>query len=98
MYARTNRIPEAVEHLKMALELQPHHYRADLLLGRILSLQGDPSSGLANLQEAVTANPESREAHLFLADAYQQLGMKDKAERERAAAQNLPASRSTPHE
>jgi len=91
VYARIDRVPEAVEHLKIALELQPHHYRANLLLGRILSLQGDPTSSLPYLQEAAKANSESREAHLFLADAYQQLGMTDKAKSERAQAQSLPA-------
>jgi Tfp pilus assembly protein PilF len=90
VYARIDRVPEAVEHLKITLGLQPHHYRANLLLGRIESLQGDATSALPYLQEAVKANPQSREAHMFLADAYQQLGMSDKAETERVTAQNLP--------
>ena len=90
VYARTARVPEAIQHLKTALELEPQHYRANLLLGRILSLEGDPGSALPNLQEAVKANPQSREGHLFLADAYQQLGMVEQAQKERAEAQRLP--------
>jgi choline-sulfatase len=96
VYARIDRVPEAIEHLKTTLELQPDHYRGNLLLGRILCLQGDPTAGVPNLEEAVTANPESREAHMFLADGYQQLGMLDKAERERTAAKDLPASSTPP--
>jgi predicted Zn-dependent protease len=89
VYARIDRVPEAVEHLQTALQLEPHHYRANLLLGRIETLQGDATSGVPKLQEAVRANPQSREAHLFLADAYQQLGMTEQAASERAAGENL---------
>jgi Tfp pilus assembly protein PilF len=59
-------------------------------MGRILSLQGNPREALPNLREAAKVNPESREAHLFLADAYEQLGMNPDAQRERAQAQRLP--------
>jgi tetratricopeptide (TPR) repeat protein len=86
-----DRLSEAIEHLKTALQLEPQHYRANLLLGRIESLQGDAASALPNLQQAVKTNPQSREAHMFLADAYQQLGMPEKAASERARAQELAA-------
>jgi Tfp pilus assembly protein PilF len=66
-----------------------------LLRGRILSLQGKPADALGNLQKAVEVQAESREAHLFLADAYEQLGRMPDAQRERATAGSLtgPASR-----
>jgi Tfp pilus assembly protein PilF len=41
------------------------------------------------LQAAVKANPASREAHMFLAEAFHQLGMTEQAESERV--RNLPA-------
>ena len=75
-----------MQHLDICLELDPNHYRANLLRGRILSLQKRPQEGLANLEKAVTVQPDSREAHLFLAEAYAQLGRAVDAERERARA------------
>jgi predicted Zn-dependent protease len=75
-----------MEHLDLCLGLDPNHYRANLLLGRILSLQRRPQEALANLEKAATVQPDSREAHLFLAEAYAQLGRPVDAERERARA------------
>ena len=86
VYARIDRVPEAMQHLDVCLELSPDHYRANLLRGRILSLQKRPQEALANLEKAAEVQPDSREAHLFLADAYTQLGRTMDAERERARA------------
>ena len=86
VYARIDRVPEAVEHLDLCLGLDPAHYRANLLRGRILSLQGRPAEALSNLKKAAEVQPDSREAHTFLADAYQQLGDSASAERERVRA------------
>jgi arylsulfatase A-like enzyme/Tfp pilus assembly protein PilF len=86
VYARIDRVPESIEHLDICLGLDPNHYRANLLRGRILSLQRKPQEALANLEKAATVQPDSREAHLFLADAYAQLGRPIDAERERARA------------
>jgi tetratricopeptide (TPR) repeat protein len=86
VYARIDRVPEGMEHLDTCLNLNPAHYRANLLRGRILSLQGKPADALPNLKKAIEVQPDSREAHLFLADAYEQLGDSVKAARERAQA------------
>jgi predicted Zn-dependent protease len=85
-------VPEAVAELRAALELAPAHYRANLLLGRILTLQGQAPAALPYLEKAVEAQPASREARLFLADAYQALGRAADAERERARAGSPPRS------
>jgi len=90
VYARIDRVPDAMRELHTALELAPSHYRANLLLGRILSLQGKPRDALPNLREAAKVESNSREAHAFLADAYEQLGLNADAQRERAQAQRLP--------
>ena len=87
VYARIDRVPEALEQLNTTLELSPDHYQANLLRGRILSLQGDPVAALPNLQRAAELQPQSREAHLFLAENYSKLGRPLDAERERAAAE-----------
>ena len=83
VYARIDRVPEAMDHLDTCLDLSPDHYRANLLRGRLLSLLGKPSEALANLQKAAVVEPASQEAHTFLADAYAQLGRaaEEKAER-----------------
>jgi Tfp pilus assembly protein PilF len=91
VYARIDRVPDAMTELGTTLELTPDHYRANLLRGRILSLQGNPADALPNLEKAAQVQPDSREAHLFLAQAYAQLGRTADAQRERAKAQSLPA-------
>jgi len=89
VYARIDRIDEAVGELKAALELEPRHYRANLLLGRILTLQGQAVAGLPYLQRAAEAQPSSVEAQAFLGDAYQALGRAADAAQARARAQQL---------
>jgi arylsulfatase A-like enzyme/cytochrome c-type biogenesis protein CcmH/NrfG len=89
VYARIDRVGEAVAELKAALELEPRHYRANLLLGRILTLQGQAGAGLPYLQRAAEAQPSSAEAQAFLADAYQALGRAADAAQARARAQQL---------
>jgi tetratricopeptide (TPR) repeat protein len=95
VYARIDRVPDAMTELDSTLGISPDHYRANLLRGRILSFQGNPVGALSNLEKAVQVQPDSRESHLFLADAYAQLGRGADAERERITAQKLgdPASR-----
>jgi arylsulfatase A-like enzyme/Tfp pilus assembly protein PilF len=89
VYARIERVPDAMTELDSTLSLSPDHYRANLLRGRILTLQGNPLGALSNLEKAVQVQPDSREAHLFLADAYEQSGRMIDAQNERAAAQKL---------
>jgi tetratricopeptide (TPR) repeat protein len=94
VYARIDRVPEAMEHLDICLQLSPGHYRANLLRGRLLSLLGKPAEAVPNLQKAAEVEPDSSEAHLFLADAYAQLGQtaEEKAERMRSE-RAIPPSR-----
>ncbi len=94
VYARTDRVPEALVELRAALDLEPRHYRANLLTGRILDLQGMSTEALPYLERAVEANATSAEARAFLADAYERVGRNADAARERARAQELRAPRS----
>jgi tetratricopeptide (TPR) repeat protein len=89
VYARIDRVPEALNHLDIALQLDPDHYRANLLRGRILSLQGDSAGALPNLQKAASVEPKSVEAHQFLSEAYAKLGQQENAAREHAEADRL---------
>lgn len=89
VYARTDRVPQAVTELRTTLDLNRKHPRANLLLGRILTLQGQAAAGLPYLEQAVALQPNSSEAHAFLADAYARVGRTNDAERERARAGQL---------
>jgi tetratricopeptide (TPR) repeat protein len=95
VYARIDRVPQAMTELDTTLTLNPDHYRANLLRGRILSLQNVPDQALPNLQKAVEVEPASVEAHLFLGEAYAQLGRQADANRERGEADRLRASSPT---
>jgi choline-sulfatase len=94
VYARIQRVPEAVDLLEKVLLADADHFRANLLLGRILSLENIPDQALPRLQKAVEVEPVSAEAHLFLADAYAQLGRQQDAIREREEAARLKANQS----
>ena len=69
VYARVDRIPDAIAELRAALDLEPRHFRANLLLGRILTLRGEASLAVPYLRTAVTVQPDSSEAKQFLAEA-----------------------------
>jgi choline-sulfatase len=69
VYARIDRVPEAIAELRAALALDARHFRANLLLGRILTLRGDAASGVPYLKTAVEVQPSSSEAKQFLAEA-----------------------------
>jgi tetratricopeptide (TPR) repeat protein len=86
---RLKRLPEAAAEYEMALKLDPDHFQANLRYGRMLFLEGHAGAALSKLAHAVRVNPDSAEAHTFLADAYQQLGQTENANRERAAAERL---------
>jgi choline-sulfatase len=88
VYARINRVDDAVSELIAALAIERRHFRANLLLGRIETLRGRAAEALPYLRVAVEAQPSNAEAHSFLADAYEKLGdgRAAAAERDRAKA------------
>jgi choline-sulfatase len=89
-YFRTGRMPDAINECKKVLEFSPEHYGANLFLGRVLSLSGDAAAALPILKKAAALQPNAREPHLFLKDAYAQLGRKADAAKEQAEAERLP--------
>jgi len=88
VYARIDRIPDAATHLLLVLDEEPDHFRANLLLGRILTLKNQADLAVPYLEKAVKVQSDSAEANAFLADAYEKLGRTDDAAaaRSRAAA------------
>jgi tetratricopeptide (TPR) repeat protein len=89
VYARIDRVHDATLELQATLALEPRHFRANLLLGRILTLSGQPQPAISYLQTAVEVQPSSSEAHDFLADAYEKAGDQASAAKERERARAL---------
>jgi tetratricopeptide (TPR) repeat protein len=92
IYARTGRPEEAAKNLLVVLQGDPDHYRANLLLGRMLFLNGTFAEALPYLEKAAAVQTDSAEAHSFLADEYEKLGRAEDAARERAEAARLKPS------
>ena len=69
VYARIDRVAEATTELRAALALEPRHFRANLLLGRILTLQNQADAAIPLLRTAVEVDPKSAEAKAFLDEA-----------------------------
>jgi predicted Zn-dependent protease len=90
-YAQTDRMAEAIKECERVLEFDPDHYGTNLLLGRVLELTGKPAAALPRLKKATAIEPKAPEPHMFLAEAYGQLGRKTDAARERATAKRLGA-------
>jgi tetratricopeptide (TPR) repeat protein len=89
VHTRLKQVPEASTQYEKALELDPDHFQANLRYGRLLFLEGHPEAALPKLSRAAKVDPNSAEAHAFLADAYQQLGQTENASRERTKASQL---------
>ncbi len=77
---------------RKTIELKPDDFRANLLLGRQLGLNKRAKEALPYFEKAVKIRPESIDAHQFLSNAYESLGQKTAARREREAAQRLRAA------
>ncbi len=88
-YAHTNQIPETIKECKIVLQFLPNHFGSYLILGRFLEMSGDFHAAIPNLKKAAALRPKAPEAHLFLADAYEQLGQMTDAAEERAIAKHL---------
>jgi arylsulfatase A-like enzyme/Flp pilus assembly protein TadD len=91
-YARVSRNRDSEMELRRAVEVNPGDFRAHLVLGRMLALNGSPAKGVPVLKEAVKLQPESATAHMFLAEAYSSLGQSANAKRERTEAERLQKS------
>lgn len=83
-YAHTQQYPKAVEALHKAIQLQPDAPWSHFYMGTSLLKTGDFKTAVVHLEIASTRLPEFGEAHKALADAYDHLGRKDDAQRERA--------------
>ena len=88
-YEHLGRIPDAIKSYQTTLRLNPNHYRANLMFGRLLGMHDNASGALPYLRKAVKLQPQSPDAHKFLANVYIELGQDENARREQAEAQRL---------
>ena len=88
-YDEIGRASDAAKNFQTALQINPNHYRANLLLGRLLGMQNNPAAALPYLQKAVKLQPQSPDAHKFLANVYLELGQHENAARHQAEAERL---------
>ena len=88
VFARLKRVPEAAQEFEETIKLEPDHYEANLLYGRMLFLERQPERALPLLLHAAKVEPESRQAHAFLSDAYMVTGQDKKAAQERVLAEH----------
>jgi choline-sulfatase len=89
VYERLHRVPDATREFMTAVKMAPDDFRANLFAGRLLGMQGSPAAALPFLQKATTLQPDSTDAHHFLANAYSALGLEQEASRERAEGERL---------
>jgi len=82
-------VPEAAAEFDKALELDADDYMTNLKYGELLVLEGKADAAILKLSRAVTTEPKSAEAHIFLARAYDALGQSQNADQERKKAADL---------
>jgi tetratricopeptide (TPR) repeat protein len=88
-YDKLGRATDAEKSFRTTLQINANHYRANLFLGRLLGMENNPSAALPFLQKAVSLEPQSPDAHKFLANVYIELGQMQKARQEQAEANRL---------
>jgi arylsulfatase A-like enzyme/Tfp pilus assembly protein PilF len=93
VYFNTGRVPDAEKQLRKALEIKPEYYEADLLLGFLLGSQKRVKEALPYLKTAARLQPNLPEPHEYLADAYMELGAKEKAAQESAIAMRMKSTK-----
>jgi arylsulfatase A-like enzyme/Tfp pilus assembly protein PilF len=91
-YEHLGRIPDAIRTYQSTLRLNANHYRANLMFGRLLGMHDNAVAALPYLRKAVKLQPQSPDAHKFLANVYTELGQEENARREQAEAQRLRTS------
>ncbi len=81
-----NRIDDAVQHARQAVELDPDNYKGRITYGEALSRQNDTAGAISQFSQAMAVKPDSAEAHNGLGMAYGAAGQWDEASRHFEAA------------
>ena len=81
-YETSGQVEPALECTRKALEKDAHHYRANLVHGRILLAQREFEKALKSLEEAVRQDPADHEARFLFGRALLLSGNKEQGEAE----------------
>ncbi len=76
---RQNRLPEAVQSLRRAMELDPGAEGVQSMLGATLFIQGDYAAAVEALELAIRLNPDVYQNHFNLGMTMEKLGRTDEA-------------------
>jgi arylsulfatase A-like enzyme/tetratricopeptide (TPR) repeat protein len=99
VHLKLKHFSEATAEFDKALELDPKHYLANLKYGEmLLAVEGDPKAALPKLVQAAKVQPDSPEAHAFLARAYDALGQAANANHERSELERLKSAAAQPEQ
>jgi tetratricopeptide (TPR) repeat protein len=90
---RLGRTDEAIEHYRLASQLDAKRPVADTSLGRIALARRDFETARTHLEEALARDGRHVEAHVALAQVYQVLGKEKKAQHHADLSRALPKAR-----
>jgi tetratricopeptide (TPR) repeat protein len=90
MLLERGRLEEAAQQFQRVLRHDPENVRAGLGLGRIAFERGELTQSISYLDHARAVVHTGKAAHILLAQAYERLGDKPKAEQELRQANELP--------
>jgi arylsulfatase A-like enzyme/Tfp pilus assembly protein PilF len=88
-YDNLGRVADAEKTYRETLKINPNHFRGNLFLGRLFGMQNNAAAALPFLQKAARLQPQSPDAHAYLANIYVELGQAENARREQAEAERL---------
>ena len=86
---RLNRVEEAEQRFRRAIELNPDFVEAYVGLGKILIASGNLQGAIVILEKARSLEPENEAAHYWLANALRRVGRDAEADREASAFRAL---------
>lgn len=84
---------EGLKELRIAIDINPKLYEAQVTLGRALVSMDRPADALEYLKVAADLAPNNPEPHYQLSLAYRRLGRKEEAARESAIVKQIHESR-----
>jgi tetratricopeptide (TPR) repeat protein len=89
VFARRDRLPEALDDFRRALALKPGHAEAHYRRGLVLARQRREQDAIAAWSRAVALKPDHAEAYAARGDAYGRLGRRDDASEDYARVVDL---------
>ena len=83
---------KAIDEFSLTIDLSPNDSEAYNLRGLAYQLSGNTDAAINDLQHSLSLMPENAEAHKYLGDAYSDMGLYEKVQREYRKAVELNQS------